>query len=201
MSIPAPDRAHESIRATVWAHRPLVAAGGIAFVAFEAAAVARHDASAASYAVIMSLLFVAVVAADRRVGFSTPLLWCLVAWAVLHMAGGLVSTGHGRVLYNQSLGLPGIHYDRLVHAFGFGVATVACWQALRRLTRAPAPTAGLLVLAALGGLGLGAINETAEFLMSRVANTNVGGYRNTGFDLISNTIGATVAALWIFVRT
>ena len=196
---PAP--AHDSIADAVRAHMPMVATGAVAFIAFDGIAAVRGDASALSYAAIMAVLFVAVATADRWVGFTTPLLWCLVAWAVLHMAGGLISTGTNRVLYNESLGIPGIHYDRVVHAFGFGTATVACWQALRRYPPAPVPTVGLVVVAALAGLGLGALNETAEFLMTRLSNTtSIGGYRNTGFDLISNTIGAAIAAGWLFWR-
>jgi hypothetical protein len=157
---PAP--AHASFGEAVRAHVPMVATGAVAFVAFDGIAALRGDASAAAYAAIMALLFVAVALADRWVGFTTPLLWCLVARAALHMAGGLISTGTNRVLYNESLGIPGIHYDRVVHAFGFGAATVACWQALRRYPPAPVPTVGLVILAALAGLGLGALNETAS---------------------------------------
>ncbi|HXY72486.1 MAG TPA: DUF2238 domain-containing protein [Actinomycetota bacterium] len=201
MSTPGPPTAHESVASAARAHAPMVGAAATAFLVFVGAAAIRGDASAASYAAEMLLLFWLVLVADRSVGFSTGVMWCLVAWATLHMAGGLVVTGHGRVLYNQSLGVPGIHYDRLVHAFGFGVATAACWQALRRYPAEPVPTAGLMVLAALAGMGLGALNETAEFLMTRVSSsTSIGGYRNTGFDLISNTIGATAVATWIYVR-
>ena len=32
-----------------------------------------------------------------------------------------------------------------------------------------------------------------------IPETNVGGYRNTGWDLVSNLIGATTAATWIWV--
>jgi Predicted membrane protein (DUF2238) len=196
---PAP--AHDSVADVVRAHIPMIVIGATAFVAFDGIAAARGDASALSYAAIMAILFVTVAVADRWVGFTTPLLWCLVTWAVLHMAGGLISTGTNRVLYNESLGIPGIHFDRVVHAFGFGTATVACWQALRRYPPAPVPTVGLVVLAALAGLGLGALNETAEFLMTRLSSTtSIGGYRNTGFDLISNTIGAAIAAVWLYWR-
>lgn len=194
---PAP--AHDSVGDAVRAHIPMVVTSAVAFIAFDGAAALRGDASAASYALVMTLLFVTVATADRWVGFTTPLLWCMVAWATLHLAGGLVVTGPHRVLYNQPLVVPGIHYDRLVHAFGFGTATVACWQALRRYPPAQVPTAGLVILAALAGLGLGALNETVEFLITRVqASTSIGGYVNTGFDLISNTIGAAIAAAWIY---
>jgi hypothetical protein len=190
------------MREVLRVHAPMAVAGAVAFAVFETIALVRADASGVSYAAIMVLLFVVVATADRWVGFSTPVLWCLVAWATLHMAGGLIATGPHRVLYNASLGIPGIRFDRVVHAFGFGTATVACWQALRRYPAVPQPTAGLVVLAALAGLGLGAINETVEFIFTRIsASTAIGGYTNTGFDLISNTIGATVAALWIYTRT
>src|SRR5262249_40278559 len=88
---PAP--AHDSIGDAVRAHVPMVATGAVAFIAFDGAAALRGDASAASYAVVMAILFVVVATADRWVGFTTPLLWCMVAWATLHMAGGLVVTG------------------------------------------------------------------------------------------------------------
>jgi hypothetical protein len=195
---PAP--AHASIGDALRAHVSMLVTGAVAFIAFDGAAALRGDASALSYALVMAILFAVVATADRWVGFTTPLLWCMVAWVTLHLAGGLVVTGpHHAVLYNQPLGIPGLHYDRLVHAFGFGTATVACWQALRRYPPAPVPTAGLVVLAALAGLGLGALNETVEFLITRVqSSTSIGGYVNTGFDLISNTIGATIAAAWIY---
>jgi uncharacterized membrane protein YjdF len=189
------------MREVLRVHAPQAVAGAVVFVVFETIAIVRADASGVSYAGVMILLFLAVAIADRWVGFSTPVLWCLVAWAALHMAGGLIPVGTHGVLYNQSLGIPGIRFDRVVHAFGFGTATVACWQALRRYPAVPEPTAGLVVLAALAGLGLGAINETVEFIFTRIsASTAIGGYTNTGFDLISNTIGATVAALWISTR-
>ena len=92
------------------AHIPMVAIGVVAFVALDGIAAARGDASALSYAAIMAILFVTVAVADRWVGFTTPLLWCLVTWAVLHMAGGLISTGTNRVLYNESLGTVSTFY-------------------------------------------------------------------------------------------
>jgi uncharacterized membrane protein YjdF len=198
--VPAP--AHASMQEVLRVHAPMAVVGGVAFVGFETAATVRGDESGLAYAGVMILLFVVVATADRWVGFSTPLLWCMVAWAILHMAGGLIVTGPHRVLYNESLGIPGVHFDRVVHAFGFGTATVACWQAIRRYPQTPVPSVGLVVISALAGLGLGALNETAEFLITRLSSsTSIGGYRNTGFDLIANTIGATVAALWIYFRS
>jgi hypothetical protein len=63
------------------------------------------------------------------------------------------------------------------------------------------PTGGLIVLAAAGGMGLGALNEVIEFAATLlVPETNVGGYFNTGWDLVANTTGATFAAVVIWLR-
>ena len=93
-------------------------------------------------------------------------------------------------------------YDQAVHFFGFGVATVACWEALRRwLPHSPRPSAGLSVLIGLMGLGVGAVNEVLEFLTTLlIPETNVGGYTNTGWDLVFNTLGATAAVALIRFR-
>jgi hypothetical protein len=74
-----------------------------------------------------------------------------------------------------------------------GVATWACWQGLRTATGCR-PTAGPLVVSALAGMGLGAVNEVVEFIATRLMDTNVGGYVNTGWDLVANTVGAVIAA-------
>jgi hypothetical protein len=44
------------------------------------------------------------------------------------------------------------------------------------------------------------VNEVVEFVATLlIPETNVGGYRNTGWDLVSNLIGATTAATWIWL--
>ena len=58
-----------------------------------------------------------------------------------------------------------------------------------------------LVLAAIGGMGLGALNELVEVVATLlIPETNVGGYMNTGWDLVANFVGATSAVVIIFVR-
>ena len=58
-----------------------------------------------------------------------------------------------------------------------------------------------MVLAWAAGLGFGAANEVIEFIaVLLVPNTNVGGYINTGWDLIANLTGATIAATLIYFK-
>ena len=54
-----------------------------------------------------------------------------------------------------------------------------------------------MVIAAAAGMGLGALNEVVEFVATRIAETNVGGYVNTGWDLVYNALGASLAAVII----
>ena len=55
------------------------------------------------------------------------------------------------------------------------------------------PIGASLVLIALG---LGTINEIIEFAVQlSIPETNVGGYINTGWDMVSNSVGAITAVL------
>ena len=164
------------------------------------------------YIVVMVLLVGVIWLVHRGVHLSTATLWALSFWGLAHMAGGLVAVpeswpinGDIRVLYSLWLIPERLKYDQVVHAYGFGVATWVCWQGLRASIQArggeATPSFGLMVLAATAGMGLGALNEVVEFAATLlVPETNVGGYLNTGWDLVANATGSTVAALAIWLR-
>ena len=58
-----------------------------------------------------------------------------------------------------------------------------------------------MVLAGAASLGFGALNEIVEFTaVLLVPETNVGGYMNTGWDLVSNFVGIIIAGCVIFFR-
>lgn len=96
--------------------------------------------------------------------------------------------------------IPGtLRFDKVVHAFGFGFATLACYDLLR--PSYAGSDRGAAAFAGLAGLGLGALNEMVEFLIARYSeSSNVGGFTNTGWDLVFNTIGAVVAAAYCVSR-
>jgi hypothetical protein len=63
------------------------------------------------------------------------------------------------------------------------------------------PTVGLLTLCVAAGNGFGAANEVVEFIATlTLPGTNVGGYTNTGWDMVSNLVGTMIAAMTIYVR-
>ena len=144
------------------------------------------------------VVYVAVVLGlDRRVHLSGMVLWLLAAWGLTHMAGGIVpipasvQDGEKAVLYafRPVAWLP--RYDQLVHAFGFFTATLVCGEALAAaMGGGKRLSFGVAAGAALMGMGLGAFNEVVEFAMTLVLpKTGVGGYTNTGWDLVSNMVG------------
>lgn len=170
------------------------------------------------YIIVMVVLIAVVAFVHLRVRFTMWLLWALSIWGLAHMAGGLVPVpeswpidGSIRVLYSLWLIPDRLKYDQIIHAYGFGVTTVACWQALRAarangtgpLATSVRPSFGTLVLCAAAGMGFGALNEVIEFAATlAVPETNVGGYVNTGWDLVANMTGAMLAAcgIWFFDR-
>jgi hypothetical protein len=157
------------------------------------------------YIVVVLCIGAIVAALHRKVGFSKGLIWCLGIWGLLHMVGGLMPVPEGwpisgdkAVFYSWWI-VPGfLKYDMLIHAYGFGIATWAVWQSIGGLLARRFPTVGTLALCVLAGMGLGAVNEIVEFLTSLLVETNVGGYVNTGWDLVSNCTGSVVAALIIW---
>jgi uncharacterized membrane protein YjdF len=167
------------------------------------------------YIGVVVLMMGVVWVVHGRVALTSGALWCLSIWGLAHMAGGLVVVpeswpvmGANRVLYSLWLIPDRLKYDHVVHAYGFGVTTWVCWQGLRAALggrhQRVRPTPGLMLLCAAAGLGFGALNEVIEFAATLlVPETNVGGYLNTGWDLVANLFGATVAvtAIWISDRS
>ena len=170
-----------------------------------AAAVLLRNAEFGFYAVVTTLLALAVWAMHRRVGFTGALLWLLVAWAAVHMVGGLVPVPawlpakEPRVFYNLWVVPPKwLKYDQVVHAFGFGVTAWAVWQGLQSMFPTARPTWGVLLICGTAAMGFGALNEVVEFAaVLAVGETNVGGYENTLWDLVSNMVGALAACCLI----
>jgi uncharacterized membrane protein len=186
---------------------PVFLFNGAYMVASVATSISQGNTEFIFYIVVMLVLIGVMTLVHRKVGLSTPLLWALSVWGMLHMAGGLVPVpagwpydGEHAVLYSLWLIPDYLKYDQIVHAYGFGITTWLCWHALssgmqRGFGIRLQPTLGMLTLCAAAGVGFGAFNEVIEFIaVLTMPNTNVGGYINTGWDLVANLVGAVVAA-------
>jgi hypothetical protein len=171
---------------------------GAALTAF---CIAARDRRVIAYVVVLAVTAALAHRADRTAHFSDAVTWALSASGLAHLVGGLLPSfqADAAVFYETWL-VPGVlKYDQLVHAGVSGVLTVAAWQLVGawidedRCT--PRARAGL---AAFIALGLGALNEAVEFLSAlRFDDAFVGGFANTGWDLVFNAFGVTAAGLWL----
>ena len=192
---------------------PLFAFTAFYMLAAVAGSMAQGNKEFIFYIVVMLVLIAVMTWVHRLVHLSTGLLWALSIGGLVPMAGGLgplpegwTYNGDQAVLYSAWLIPQRLKYDQIVHAYGFGVTTWLCWQALssgmrRQFQVTLTPSYGLLVLCAAAGMGFGALNEVVEFIaVLTIPNTNVGGYENTGWDLVANLCGASLAALLLWIK-
>ena len=144
--------------------------------------------------VLSALAVVAII--DRSVDFSAAVLWLMVITGALHLAGGLAPNPAGDgPLYDAWLLPRGLRFDQFVHVIGSATATFTAWELLGKWLDEHAPKTTHAWLAALAALGAGAFNEGIEFVAALRLPTNVGGFHNTGWDLVFDTVGVVTAAV------
>lgn len=183
----------DAVRHAARRHPALAAVTLVYLLAFTAFGVVTTAPLTGPYALVVGAGLIGVAAADRRVGFSPFVLVGLCVWGAAHMAGGLVQLGDDRILYNARAAW--VRYDNAVHFFGFGVAGLACWEALRIDSLGHRGTIAMVCLLAMG---CGAANEVVEFGATHLLGAEgVGGYQNTGRDLIANLLGGLVAGVGV----
>ncbi|MBN1865897.1 DUF2238 domain-containing protein [Candidatus Sumerlaeota bacterium] len=142
----------------------------------------------------------------KRVDYTLGSLVGLTVWSALHLAGGGIVVGGGRLydvmLIRLSDTYPVWRYDQLVHIWGFGASTLAMYSLLIRPLQRPVRNPFALgVVIAMAGLGVGALNEILEFGVSIcVPESGVGGYMNTSLDLCADLLGAILGLAYIRFR-
>lgn len=133
--------------------------------------------------------------------FPIYILWGISIWGLLHILGGSVATPDG-VLFAYRIfpfvDLGGdfyiLKYDQIVHAYLYGVMTLAFFHVLKHTLKSSGPLWIVLLLCAMASMGVSALNEIMEFLISLFLPRNgVGGYENAMLDLIFNFSGALIA--------
>ena len=185
-------------------HPPLDAAErrALGFAVVAMVALGAHGFRVGAHNTLGYLASVAVAAAAlgaiRREPLRPSLAAALSALVVGHLAGGLVRVGDD-VLYNAHPNFPVLQYDHVFHASASAIAALVLWNWLRRhVTSVPVA----MVFAGLGALGLGALNELVEFLSTLAHDGgHVGGYRNTGWDFVSNILGVAAACMALGIGT
>tara|TARA_Y100000310_G_C20696019_1_gene825803 strand:+ start:3815 stop:4402 length:588 start_codon:yes stop_codon:yes gene_type:complete len=147
----------------------------------------------------------AILYSNEKVKFSNTVLWGLTVWGFMHLSGGAIPIGDGRLYELMIIPLSSVYpifrFDQLVHMVGFGVATLVMYELLQPLLKEDKAWVRIGIIIVMAGLGAGALNEIIEFLaVVIVPETGVGGYINTSLDLVANLIGALIAFFVIKFR-
>ncbi len=178
----------------------------ILIVAFGSLFAARANYEFIIYVGVIIFFLCLIGITIKKVDYTLGSLIGLTVWSALHLAGGGVVIGDGRlydvVLVRLSETYPIWRYDQLVHIWGFGASTLVAYSLLSRALKVPisSPIA-LGIVIVMAGLGMGALNEILEFFVSMcVPGSGVGGYLNTSLDLCADLIGAMLAMIYIRFR-
>lgn len=158
------------------------------------------------YILVLVAIALLVLFTLKKTKLDNFALWGLSIWGLLHMMGGGLII-NGQTLYKfrilEIIDKGGdffiLKMDQAIHFYGFAIAAIVVFQLLSigfDVRRYPKTA---LLLAWLGSMGLGALNEIVEFIaFVIIANTGVGDLYNTGLDLIFNMLGALVGSLIAF---
>jgi uncharacterized membrane protein YjdF len=158
------------------------------------------------YIVIFIVILIGIVSVARKFKISPYVLWGLSLWGLMHMAGGGVRVGDS-VLYAVKI----VHifdvgdtyilkYDQFVHGYLYFVVVFFLYELLKK-TKKHFPKYMFYPVLALISLGIGALNEFAEFLpVVFLEQTGVGGYFNTLLDIVANTTGAVLASIILWIK-
>ncbi len=158
------------------------------------------------YVTVIIVLMAVVGVSLRRVRYSMDALVGLTVWSALHLAGGGVAVGEGRLYDVMLVRLTNayeiLRYDQVVHVIGFGACTLVAHSLLRSsLAKSPPHPVAIGFVLVMAGLGMGALNEIVEFIASEiVSDSGVGGYQNTALDLCADLVGAIAGLIYIRLR-
>ncbi|PJA70417.1 hypothetical protein CO155_00130 [Candidatus Pacearchaeota archaeon CG_4_9_14_3_um_filter_35_19] len=154
------------------------------------------------YIALLVILFLLVTFTYKYTTFSDKLLWALTVWGLLHMLGGGLIVG-GAVLYRLQL-IPiwitenfyVLRMDQFIHAYLYFVVVFVIWHLLKGNLNKNMNKWLVLIIVGLASVGIGGLNEIIEFMMVLFLDkTGVGGYYNTLWDIVSNTVGAILGVL------
>lgn len=149
------------------------------------------------YIIIMTALIAGVVWLHGRVGLSLKLLWGLSLWGLFHMAGGGLRI-NGLSLYDTAM-FPLwvterfyiLKFDQFVHLYLYFLVVFLLYEVITHYAESRINRYVLYSLITLASIGIGALNEVAEFTAVLVfQDTGVGDYYNNAWDIVFNTLGA-----------
>lgn len=159
------------------------------------------------YIVIMITLFALIALTLRKTKFTQPVLGGLSIWGLMHMCGGGLIV-KGQVLYALQM-IPiwvtqdfyVLKYDQFVHFYLYFIMVFVIWDLLKNNLNEKPNYIIIYPAITLISIGIGALNEFAEFLpVLFLENTGVGGYFNIAWDIVANTFGAVLGTIVLYFK-
>ncbi len=156
------------------------------------------------YTIVTSLLYLAVIKADKKYNFPTQSVWLFAIWIAMHLLGGSVYIDGTRLydlilinMFNGGGEFMMLKYDQFVHAYCYFAISILVYFVLKKHMKKD-QQAALVTFTILSAIGIGLLNEVIEFIMVVFADAAeaVGGYYNTALDLVFNLIGAIIGTLY-----
>lgn len=173
---------------------------GYTFV-FSINALLRGNVEFIYYTAMMILSISIIVFIHKRLHFYPIVLMSLSVIGLLHLLGGNIMLGETR-LYDYYF-IPALFkYDNFVHMVGSAVMVMLAHALLMPILHKDFEMKRhgyFILLLVIIGMGLGVINELVEFLAVLVFDVGkqVGDYTNNLLDLVFNTIGSAIMAIYL----
>jgi len=150
------------------------------------------------YIAVLAFFIALMTILHKRYNFSNRVLIGITIWGLLHMLGGSVYVFNTR-LYDLWL-LPILKYDQFVHYYCYLVITLILNHILISHIKRGTNKVLYLALLVFAAMGIGSLNEIIEFIPVLIGTSNgVGGYTNTMWDIIFNTLGALTSVFYLAI--
>ena len=161
------------------------------------------------YVGVIVVIFAGVFSTIYRTKFPVWMLWLLSFWGLLHVLGGAIQTVDGVLFAYRIYPLIDwggefyiLRYDQVVHAYLYGLVALMSYHVLRVPLGIVGHNFLVALMAVLISVGVSALNEIMEFLISlNLERNGVGGYDNAMLDFMFNLGGAVLATtLYLIFR-
>ncbi len=161
------------------------------------------------YVAILFFLIALMSFLHLRYSLSSGALLGASIWGLIHMMGGSIYI-NGTKLYGLILiplfssditGTDIFRYDQFAHFYCYIFVSIILFYIYRHYVKEDISWLAFSILIVFSSIGVGAINEIAEFIPVLILeNTGVGDYFNTLWDIVFNTFGAIVGVVYLSIK-
>lgn len=161
------------------------------------------------YVFILFFLIALVSFLHKKYGLTTGTLLGASIWGLIHMMGGSIYI-NGTKLYAFMIyplfsadvaGTDIFRYDQFAHSYCYIFVTLILFYIFRHYIKEDTNWLAFSVILVFASIGVGAINELAEFIPVLFLDyTGVGDYFNTLWDIVFNTLGALIGIFYLSMK-